>query len=157
MLRSLLDRVRREARYYGVYSARVVSQSGGVADCIPDDEQMRGAGLVRVPLRVGIPGTTITIPDGTRCLVGFEGGDPRKPYLAGFDYASAMTLVSIGASTQFVALAPPTQSALDALWNFALTHVHPTGVGPSSAASPLVPTPLGGTAPAVTAAKVKAE
>jgi len=39
-------------------------------------------GLTAVPIRHGIPGLTVLVPQGHRVLVGFEAADPRAPYAA---------------------------------------------------------------------------
>lgn len=54
----------------------VVSQSGDLLDLRPDDPSF--AAPPGVPYRT-LPGVTLTIPAGTRMLLGYEGGDPRRP------------------------------------------------------------------------------
>jgi len=49
-------------------------------DLLPDDERVRGTGLSRVPIRHGLPGVSVRVVTGSRVLLGFADGDPRKPY-----------------------------------------------------------------------------
>jgi hypothetical protein len=52
----------------------------GTLDLLPDDPRVRGTGLSRVPIRHGLPGVTVRVVTGSRVLLGFVEGDPRKPY-----------------------------------------------------------------------------
>src|SRR5690606_30238726 len=49
-----------------------------------DDARIKGAGLDRVTIRTGFPGSLTPAP-GSRCLIGFEGGDPSQPYAEGWN------------------------------------------------------------------------
>lgn len=153
LLQSILERapISGPQRYLGVYGCRVLAQSGDRCDVIPDDARLRGVGgLSSVPIRHGLPGVTINVPDGTRALLEFESGDPSRPIVRGFDDAADFTLVSIGGA-DFVALAGLVLSQLQAIKTHLDAHTHGTGVGPTT--PPTVPMP----APqSVAAAKVKA-
>lgn len=63
-----------------LYPARVVSQDGNRLDLVPESGRL--APCAGVPLRYGLPGVTATVPAGTRVLMGFEHGDPSRPYAA---------------------------------------------------------------------------
>ena len=49
---------------------------------LPDNAALKGTGLTNVPIRTGIPGAKATVAPGAKCLLGFEEGDPQKPYVA---------------------------------------------------------------------------
>lgn len=64
-----------------LYPATVLRDHGDMtvdaradSDALPD--------LVRVPVRLGLPGATARVREGARVLVGFEGGDETRPYAA---------------------------------------------------------------------------
>ena len=64
-----------------LYPARVVSQGAdGRLDLVPEDARI--APCSGVPLRYGAPGLTATVPGGGRVLLGYEHGDPGRPYAA---------------------------------------------------------------------------
>lgn len=70
----------REARidYLALYPARVLLDHGNMQlDLEPDDARLPL--LVRVPLRVFLPGAYVKVQAGSRVLLGFEAGDPAKP------------------------------------------------------------------------------
>lgn len=84
-LARFLGSIRRAIDYSRKYSARVAAQnSDGTLQVVPDDERLRGSGLDRVKIQTGFPGT-IQAEAGSRCLIGFDGGDPSKPYAEGWD------------------------------------------------------------------------
>lgn len=86
-LRAALDALirwtTREQPYLRLYPATVRAQAAdGTLDLDPDDAAIRGTGLSGVPIRHGIPGVTVEISAGQRIMLGFEAGDPRRPYAA---------------------------------------------------------------------------
>lgn len=86
-LRAALDALirwtTREQPYLRLYPATVRAQAAdGTLDLDPDDAAIRGTGLSGVPIRHGIPGVTVEISPGQRVMLGFEAGDPRRPYAA---------------------------------------------------------------------------
>lgn len=86
-LRAALDALirwtTREQPYLRLYPATVRAQAAdGTLDLEPDDAAIRGTGLSGVPIRHGIPGVTVEISAGQRIMLGFEAGDPRRPYAA---------------------------------------------------------------------------
>lgn len=74
----LLAPLSRRLDYLALYPSRVVAQSAdGTLDLFPDDPRVppcRG-----VPVRYGLPGVRAAVPAGTRVLLTYEGGDPRRP------------------------------------------------------------------------------
>lgn len=89
--------LRQAIDYSRLWPARVVSQrANGKLELDPDDARFKGlGGLDQVPIRPGIPGTTVTVPKNTRVRLGFDGGDPTRPFAALWD-VGAVTLVVIG-------------------------------------------------------------
>ena len=87
--------------YLAKYPATVVRQTadGLALDVVPDDDRIKGRGLTRVPIRHGSPGWGVRVPSGTRVSVGFDAGDPRRPYVSDWEPGS-VTEVSFAAGTR---------------------------------------------------------
>jgi hypothetical protein len=99
-----LEPVRQEGQYSKRYRCKVVSQGAdGRVDVLVDDERMRGRGVAKCAVRVGIPGTTVTALAGARCLVGWDDGDPALPYVSDWESGTAFTQIEIGESPRPVA------------------------------------------------------
>lgn len=78
-----------------LYPARVVSQGAdGRLDLVPEDERI--APCSGVPLRYGVPGVEATVPGGGRVLLGYEHGDPGRPYAALWEAGEATVLTVNG-------------------------------------------------------------
>lgn len=75
----------------------VVSQSGDLLDLRPDDDHV--APPTGVPYRT-LPGVKLTIPAGTRVLLGYEGADPRRPVALLAEYSAVTRLAVNGATTK---------------------------------------------------------
>lgn len=89
--------------YLALYPATVSKQAAdGSLDLLPDDPVVRGAGFSGVRLKTGVPGLRATVPGGTRVLLGWEGGDPSRPYAATWEHG-AVTLLTFDGGTQAVA------------------------------------------------------
>ncbi|AZF88275.1 hypothetical protein [Meiothermus phage MMP7] len=79
-LKKSLRVLTREPRidYLALYPAKVLQDHGNMTlDLEPDDARLPL--LVRVPLRVFLPGAYVKVQVGSRVLLGFEGGNPAKP------------------------------------------------------------------------------
>lgn len=64
--------------YLALYPATVLQDHGDMhLDLRPDDERLPP--LVRVPLRVFLPGCYVKVKAGSRVLLGFEGANPERP------------------------------------------------------------------------------
>lgn len=87
-----------------LFPAVVVAQdaSTGLVDVVPDDVLHRGTGLSRLPIKHGLPGVTVRVPAGARCLVGFEAGDRQRPYVQLWEEGS-VTSVTFDGGTEDVA------------------------------------------------------
>jgi hypothetical protein len=89
--------VMRDVRWLGQYPAEIQSQHDDfTVDLLPDNPALRGNGLSRVNIRHGIPGVQVRVLAGSRCLLGFEGGDPAKPYVSLWDATSVEKLIFNG-------------------------------------------------------------
>lgn len=84
----LIDAVRRAFGYrvagpidhLAYYRARVVAQAadGSTVDLQPDDRRVPG--VPGAKLKHGLPGATVLVQAGAHMLLGWEGGDPEKPF-----------------------------------------------------------------------------
>lgn len=94
----------RRVTYHGLYPSTVVNQAAdGRVDVLPDDEAVRGAGIGLAELRNGAPGYEYDVPAGARCLVGFEAGDPSRPYVAGWMPETGVTRLTFDSGTKSIA------------------------------------------------------
>ena len=83
--------------YLALYPGTIVkTNSDGTCDFQPNSPNVPGLG--RVPLRAGLPGTTVKTTGGYGYL-GFENGDPDSPYVMGQFGVGTADLVSIVAAT----------------------------------------------------------
>lgn len=102
-LRRLIERFTRDVVYLRNYEAVVQRQhEDGSVDVLPDLEVVRGTGLSRVPIRHGLPGVTVKVVVGSRCLIGFESGDPQRPYVHLWD-PTAIEEISFDGGTASIA------------------------------------------------------
>lgn len=77
--------------YFARYECRVVVQNAdGTLELMPDDPKIPGLSGVRI--YSGIPGVTVTVSPGARCLLEFAGGDPSRPIVTGWEPGDAVTL-----------------------------------------------------------------
>lgn len=122
--------VTRDTLFLGQYTAEVVSQAAdGTLDLMPDDDRLRSQGLQSVPIRHGLPGVRVEVPAGERVLLGFDAGDPSKPYAALW-HEGQITRVFIGGEVA-VALSTLVSERIDTIQQAFDAHIHPTGMGPS--------------------------
>lgn len=131
-LERIIRWVMRDTLFLGLYASEVTRQAAdGTLDLMPDDVRLRSQGLQSVPIRHGLPGVTVKVPAGERVLLGFDAGDPSKPYAALWHEGQA-TKITFGdmtieaAGTKALALAIETKAALDKLQQSHDTHMHPT-------------------------------
>jgi len=68
--------------YLALYPAEVVSAGSNTLDVRPLIDTIPA--LTAVPVRYSSPGELAHVPAGAKVLIGFEGGDLRAPYVAGF-------------------------------------------------------------------------
>lgn len=90
-LRGFVLRVMAFVGYHPLFPARVAKQNAdGTLELVPDAATLPG--LSKVPIRYGIPGVRVTVAANARVLLGFEGGDPRKPFAALWESGSVTKL-----------------------------------------------------------------
>jgi hypothetical protein len=77
LVERILDRL--GYTFGALYPARIVHDHGnGLVDVVPDDAVIDGQ--QQVPLRMGAPGQTVTVPSGARLRMGFDVRDPSRPF-----------------------------------------------------------------------------
>lgn len=103
--------VKRDVAYHRMYPARVetFNVSDGTVDVTVSDESFAGLGLQRVPIRPGLPNTRIEPDQGATCLLGFEGGDPRRPYVAAWSELTPGKSLLDGGSRKVARMGDPIQ------------------------------------------------
>jgi hypothetical protein len=136
-LERLIRWVTRDTIYLTLYSAQVIRQAAdGTLDLLPDDLRLQSAGLQGVPIRHGLPGVTVEVPAGETVLLGFDSGDPARPYAALW-HAGQVTKVRIG-GTEAVALASLVETRLANMQTAIDTHLH-TSAAPGAPTTPPAP------------------
>jgi hypothetical protein len=82
--------------YLRAYSIEVqAQQADGSVDVLPDAVEIRGLGLQRVPVMTSPAGTSARVEPGTRGLLRFADGDPRKPRIVAWAYKQASAVISL--------------------------------------------------------------
>lgn len=80
-VRRLVQALTAPLRYHRRYPCTVMGQADdGTIDLLPDDPEIAGSGLQGVKIRHGLPDVEVRVLVGSRCLLGWEAGDPRRPY-----------------------------------------------------------------------------
>lgn len=76
--------------YLALYPCKVIAQNGdGTLELIADDTVRVGV-FNNVPIRYGVPGVTAKVPPGSRCYVGFGGGNPSKPMVVDWEVGTVL-------------------------------------------------------------------
>jgi len=134
----------RDLTYHRHYPATVeLAHPDGSMDVTPDDAELRGFGLGTIRAQAGLPGTVAIGARGARCLVGFRGGDPERPYISAWS-SGGLGSISIDGGVAGVSglgdpldvLLPPVLALSGVLNGF----TQPPGAPPP----PPIPTPPGG-------------
>jgi hypothetical protein len=89
----IVRRTTRQIDYLALYPGSVVAQDGALLDVELDDARFtvpRG-----IPYRT-LAGVAVTVPAGARVLVGFEGGDPSRPYAGLWELGDITSLAVAG-------------------------------------------------------------
>jgi hypothetical protein len=82
-LQKVIRWVMRDTLYLGRFASTVQQQNGDdTVDILPDDERVRGNGTQNVKILHGLPGVTVRVRQGARVELGFENGDPARPFVA---------------------------------------------------------------------------
>ena len=92
----LLGRLTRRVDYTALWPARVVAQRGdGTLDLHPDSARV--APCQSVPYRT-VRGLSVEVAAGARVLLGYEGGDPARPYALAWELGDATVRVNGGST-----------------------------------------------------------
>lgn len=98
LLLDVLDRT----DYHALYPCLVVKQNADkTLELKPDSAKIPP--MSKVPIRLGIPGASVTLEDGARVLLGFAGGDPKRP-IATLWEASSIDVLTLNAGDKKVAV-----------------------------------------------------
>lgn len=97
LISKILEKQNKKNEYSFQYGCKVTRQNAdGTVDVLVDDERMKGRGVGKCRIRVGIPGSYVKVPAGARCLVGWEGADPSLPYVDHWESGTPLTSVQVG-------------------------------------------------------------
>lgn len=124
-LRRLITGTTAALDYGAHYSGQVAKQNDdGTLDVKCDDARLPGFQHVRV--KWGAPGVIAKLKANAPCTIGWENGDPTRPYVSGFapDAFDEVWLAGATASGNFVALANLVKTRLDALQTAINSHTH---------------------------------
>lgn len=95
-LAAYVRRVMARVEYVDLKPATVLAQSGQLLE-LECDAPTALPRLVDVPIRHGLPGVTaVSVVAGARVRVGFDGGDPRKPFAVLWDAGNATSVTFNG-------------------------------------------------------------
>jgi len=96
----------RRLDYLALYPATVVTQAAdGTLQLVPDDSRIKGYGMFPIRIRHGLPGIDVKVVDGARVLVGFEAGDPTRPYATLWE-TGGLDELTVTATTKITVSAP---------------------------------------------------
>lgn len=108
-LRSALAAVVRQLTghtdFHAVYLAEVRGQNDDLTVELRPESPRLGD-FSRVPLR-GLPGVQVKVKKGARVLLGFENGDPTRPYASAFS-ADSLQEIIVTAETKILLRSPST-------------------------------------------------
>ena len=111
----------RRVDYHALYPCTVAAQDGQTLEVVPDDAKIAGFGLSSVPLKPGLPGTEIDVPEGARVLLGFEGGDPQRPYAALWEATTDFTEIRLDSGSEDIARTTDSIESGFMLWDATAT------------------------------------
>jgi len=104
-LAGFIQQVMGRVDFFALYPCVVVSQnSDGSLELKPDAPRF-GAGLSRVPIRLGLPGVTVKVKPQARVMLAFEGGDPQRPVATLWE-AAGLDELTVTAQTKVVVNSP---------------------------------------------------
>lgn len=140
--------------YLAAYPCVAVTQnSDGTLELQPDDKRLPP---VTAPIRIGVPGVTVTVANNARVLLQWTGGDPTKPVATLWESASVTaitvtaTTVNVNGGTVNIGTGADAKIArYEELKTAYDTHLHnvpivgPAGTTPTTAPTVALPTSVG--------------
>jgi hypothetical protein len=97
-LERIIRRVMRRVDFCALYPARVLSQNAdGTLELAPESESLPP--MSAVPYRT-LPGVALTVPAGSRVLLGFEDADPARPMALLWELGTVTRLAVNGSTTR---------------------------------------------------------
>lgn len=148
-----------------MYRAEVKATNGDGSRLDVQPENPKIPPAQGVPVRVGIPGATALIQPGGIVLIGWENGDPNRPYCVPSweNGATVMKLVFNGqtvilgseSGADFVALSTKVMTELNKIASTFNSHIHivtGTGVAPGAPLAATVAAPASRMSPSPVAA-----
>lgn len=101
----------RRLDYFAMYPCTVTSQAGQQLELLPDDDRVKGSGVGSVPIKMGFPGYSVNVPAGSRVLLGWEAGDPKRPYCTMWESGTGVSAITFDGGTQSIARVGDTVAA----------------------------------------------
>ena len=97
-LEKIVRRITRRVDFCALYPARVLSQNAdGTLELAPESETLPA--MQAVSYRT-IPGVALTVPAGSRVLLGFEDADPARPVALLWELGTVTRLAVNGSTTR---------------------------------------------------------
>ncbi len=104
-LAGFIEQVMGRVDRFAFYPCVVVSQNAdGTVELKPDAPRF-GAGLSRVPIRLGLPGVTVKVKQQARVMLGWEAGDPQRPFASIWE-AAGLDEITVTAQTKVTVISP---------------------------------------------------
>ncbi len=140
-LHRLIDQRTRRVDYCALYPCTVVAQrADGTLDLAPETDALPAPQAV--PYRT-LPGVALTVPAGSRVLLGFEGADPARPVALLWELGTVTRLALNGSTTRAAREGDDVSASTSlAAWMAAVTTKLNTGAG----AVPTAPSTIGAVA-----------
>lgn len=101
--KAAVDALTSRVDYHAMYPCTVVAQDGNELELLPDDAKVRGFGVGSVPIKPGAPGYEFEVPEGARVLLGFEAGDPSRPYCSLWESATDVDTITFDGGSEDIA------------------------------------------------------
>ena len=98
-LSALVNRIMSRVDYLALYPCTVVVATTAKADVTPDDPRIPD--MIGVPIRKGVPGVDVLVAPGARVLLGFENGNPMRPFVSVWESGTAVSLTITATSIAF--------------------------------------------------------
>lgn len=127
-LEKIIRRVMRRVDYCALYPARVLSQNAdGTLELAPESESLPPMSAVRYRTLAGV---SLTVPAGSRVLLGFEDADPARPVALLWELGTVTRLAVNGSTTRAARDGESVTAGVTmATWMAAVTTKLNTGAG----------------------------